>query len=121
MADFYGGNSLIYEYSNGSIMSGGYKINSPIMLTHFGGEGEEKGEKIQNKNVTDNLVIPIGLINFNIKNKHNFNILNSSEILSNDLYDNLLNLVNTNPKLLTKKNRSAKHSNTRKNKFIGSK
>ena len=45
------------------------------------------------KDNDENYIIPIGLINFNIKNKNTFNILNSGDILSHDLYDNLLNLT----------------------------
>ena len=112
MADFYGGGALAFEYIGGSIISGGYEINSPTLLNQLTGGGKDE----QNDN---NMIIPIGLINFNIKNKNTFNILNSGDILSHDLYDNLLNLVNIDPKPLhniTKKNRSSSKSKSQKNR-----
>ena len=118
MADFYGGNELIYDIQGGSIMAGGYKIESPSMMRNFeGGGGKNDKNDNDNKN-NEKYIIPIGLINFNIKNKSTFNILNSSDILSHDLYDNLLNLVNIDPKPLhniTKKNRSSSKSKSHKN------
>ena len=121
MADFYGGNELIYDIQGGSIMAGGYKIESPSMVQQFKGGGKD-GKDNDNDNDKDkdkNYIIPIGLINFNIKNKSTFNILNSGDILSHDLYDNLLNLVNIDPKPLhniTKKNRSSSKSKSHKNR-----
>ena len=115
MADFYGGNELVYDIHGGSIMACGYKIESNSMMRNF--EGGGKDGKNDNKN-NENYIIPIGLINFNIKNKSTFNILNSSDILSHDLYDNLLNLVNIDPKPLhniTKKNTSSGKSKSQKN------
>ena len=117
MTDFYGGSELTYEYSGGSIMAGGYKIESTSMMHNFEGGGKNGKNDNDNEN-NDNYIIPIGLINFNIKNKHTFNILNSSDILSHDLYDNLLNLVNIDPKPLhniSKKNRSSSKSKSHKN------
>ena len=120
MTDFYGGSELTYEYSGGSIMAGGYKIESTSMMRNFEGggkNGKNNNDNNDNKD-NDNYIIPIGLINFNIKNKHTFNILNSSDILSHDLYDNLLNLVNIDPKPLhniSKKNRSSSKSKSHKN------
>ena len=123
MTDFYGGSELTYEYSGGSIMAGGYKIESTSMMHNFEGGGKNgKNNKDNNdnndNNDNENYIIPIGLINFNIKNKSTFNILNSSDILSHDLYDNLLNLVNIDPKPLhniSKKNRSSSKSKSHKN------
>ena len=117
MADFYGGNELIYNIQGGSIMAGGYKIESTSMMRNFEGGGKNNNDNNDNKN-NDNYIIPIGLINFNIKHKSTFNILNSSDILSHDLYDNLLNLVNIDPKPLhntTKKNKSSSKSKSHKN------
>ena len=119
MADFYGGNALVYDIQSGSIMAGGYKIESTSMMHNFEGGGKNGKNDNDNEN-NDNYIIPIGLINFNIKNKHTFNILNSSDILSHDLYDNLLNLVNIDPKQLhnsTKKNKSSGKSKTYKNRI----
>ena len=123
MADFYGGNALVYDIQGGSIMAGGYKIESTSMMRNFEGGGKNgKNNKDNNdnndNNDNENYIIPIGLINFNIKHKSTFNILNSSDILSHDLYDNLLNLVNIDPKPLhniTKKNRSSGKSKSQKN------
>ena len=120
MADFYGGNALVYDIQGGFIMAGGYKIESTSMMRNFEGggkNGKNNNDNNDNKD-NDNYIIPIGLINFNIKNKHTFNILNSSDILSHDLYDNLLNLVNIDPKPLhniSKKNRSSSKSKSHKN------
>ena len=117
MADFYGGNALVFEHTAGSIMAGGYKIESASMVRNFEGGGKDNKNDNDNKN-NENYIIPIGLINFNIKNKSTFNILNSSDILSHDLYDNLLNLVNIDPKPLhnsTKKNKSSSNSKSHKN------
>ena len=120
MADFYGGNALIYEHIGGSIMAGGYKIDSISMMHNFdGGSKDDKDtDKDNDSKDNENYIIPIGLINFNIKNKSTFNILNSGDILSHDLYDNLLNLVNIDPKPLhnsTKKNKSSSNSKSHKN------
>ena len=121
MADFYGGNALVFEHTAGSIMSGGYKIESKSMMHNFEGGSKDGKDSKDGKNKTEdneNYIIPIGLINFNIKNKNTFNILNSVDILSHDLYDNLLNLVNIDPKPLhniTKKNRSSGKSKSQKN------
>ena len=127
MADFYGGNALVYDIQGGSIMAGGYKIESTSMMRNFEGGGKNgKNNKDNNNDNNDNkdnkdnenYIIPIGLINFNIKHKSTFNILNSSDILSHDLYDNLLNLVNIDPKPLhntTKKNKSSSKSKSHKN------
>ena len=121
MADFYGGNALVFEHTAGSIMSGGYKIESKSMMHNFEGGSKDGKDSKDGKNKTEdneNYIIPIGLINFNIKNKNTFNILNSGDILSHDLYDNLLNLVNIDPKPLhniTKKNRSSGKSKSQKN------
>ena len=118
MTDFYGGSELTYEYSGGSIMAGGYKIESTSMMRNFEGGGKNGKNNNDNEN-NDNYIIPIGLINFNIKNKHTFNILNSSDILSHDLYDNLLNLINIDPKPLhniSKKNKSSSKSTSQKNR-----
>ena len=121
MADFYGGNALVFEHTAGSIMSGGYKIESKSMMHNFEGGSKDGKDGKDGKNKTEdneNYIIPIGLINFNIKNKNTFNILNSGDILSHDLYDNLLNLVNIDPKPLhniTKKNRSSSKSKSQKN------
>ena len=122
MADFYGGNALIYEHIGGSIMAGGYKIDSISMMHNFdGGSKDDKDtDKDNDSKDNENYIIPIGLINFNIKNKSTFNILNSGDILSHDLYDNLLNLVNIDPKQLhnsTKKNKSSGKSKTYKNRI----
>ena len=125
MADFYGGNALVYDIQGGSIMAGGYKIESTSMMRNFEGGGKNgKNNKDNNdnndKDNDENYIIPIGLINFNIKNKNTFNILNSGDILSHDLYDNLLNLVNIDPKQLhnsTKKNKSSSKSKTHKNRI----
>jgi hypothetical protein len=119
MADFYGGNALVFEHTAGSIMAGGYKIESNSIMHNFeGGSKDGKDGKDSKDNDKDeNYIIPIGLINFNIKNKSTFNILNSGDILSHDLYDNLLNLVNIDPKPLhniTKKNRSLCKSKSQK-------
>ena len=117
MADFYGGNALVFEHTAGSIMAGGYKIESNSMMRNF--EGGSKDGKDDNDKDNEKYIIPIGLINFNIKNKNTFNILNSVDILSHDLYDNLLNLVNIDPKPLhniTKKNRSSGKSKSQKNR-----
>ena len=130
MADFYGGNKLIYEYIGGSIMAGGYKIDSTIMMHNFEGGSKDGKNDNDSKNNNDskndndskdneNYIIPVGLINFNIKNKKTFYILNCGDILSHDLYDNLLNLVNIDPKPLhniTKKNRSSSKSKSHKNR-----
>jgi hypothetical protein len=116
MADFYGGSDLTYEYTGGSIMAGGYKIESLSLMNQFNGGGRGCDDGKDNGN-NGNYMIPIGLINFNIKNKNTFNILNSSDILSHDLYDNILNLVNIDPKPLhniTKKNRSLCKSKSQK-------
>ena len=128
MSDFYGGNALTFEYLNGSILSGGFNIYSPVMTSIFSGGGleDEDNEVDKDKNKVDNnfsnFIIPIGLINLKDKHKNIFNILNSGDVLSNDIYDNLLNLVEINPKPLpniTKKNRSSKKTKTHKNtKFI---
>jgi hypothetical protein len=118
MADFYGGNKLIYEYNDGSIMAGGYKIESASIMHNFEG-GSKDGKNDNDSKDNENYIIPVGLINFNIKNKNTFNILNSGNILSHDLYDNLLNLVNIDPKPLhniTKKNKSSDKSKTHKNR-----
>ena len=109
MADFYGGNDLIYEYNEGTIMAGGYKITSSNLTDILKGGGSI------DEPINENYIIPIGLINFNKTNKNIFNILNNSNILSHDIYDHLLNLVNINPKLFTKKNKSFNKSKTRKN------
>ena len=121
MADFYGGNALVFEHTAGSIMAGGYKIESNSMMRNFEGGGKDDKDNDDKDDSKDNekYIIPIGLINFNIKNKSTFNILNSSDILSHDLYDNLLNLVNIDPKPLhniTKKNRSSSKSKSHKNR-----
>jgi hypothetical protein len=116
MADFYGGNELIYDIQSGSIMAGGYKIESTSMMHNFEGGGSKDGKNDNDSKDNEKYIIPIGLINFNIKNKSTFNILNSSDILSHDLYDNLLNLVNIDPKPLhniTKKNRSSSKSSSK--------
>ena len=113
MADFYGGGELVFDYNEGTIMAGGYSVTSKNLSNNLIG-----GSNDSNDNDSNNYIIPIGLINFTIKNKHTFNILNSSTILSHDLYDNLLNLVNIDPKPIrniSKKNRSSKHSKTHKN------
>lgn len=118
MADFYGGNALVFEHTSGSIMAGGYKIESNSIMHNFEGGSKDSKNDNDNKN-NENYIIPIGLINFNIKNKSTFNILNSGDILSHDLYDNLLNLVNIDPKPLhniTKKNRSSSKSKSHKNR-----
>ena len=124
MADFYGGNDLIFEHTGGSIIAGGYNITSPMINNLVGGGKhleKDKPNKNEDKNEDNylNHVIPIGLINFNVKNKHTFNILNSSDILSHDLYDNLLNMVNIDSKPLhniTKKNNLSTKSKTKKHK-----
>ena len=131
MADFYGGNALVYEHIGGSIMAGGYKIESISMMNQFKGGSKDDKDTDKDNNSKDNdskdndskdnenYIIPIGLINFNIKNKSIFNILNSGDILSHDLYDNLLNLVNIDPKPLhntSKKNKSSCKSKTHKNR-----
>ena len=91
------------------------------MMRNFEGGGKDDKDNDDKDDSKDNekYIIPIGLINFNIKNKNTFNILNSVDILSHDLYDNLLNLVNIDPKPLhniTKKNRSSGKSKTHKNR-----
>ena len=121
MADFYGGNALVFEHTAGSIMAGGYKIDSISMMHNFDGGSKDDKDTDKDNDSKDNekYIIPIGLINFNIKNKNTFNILNSVDILSHDLYDNLLNLVNIDPKPLhniTKKNRSSGKSKSQKNR-----
>ncbi len=119
MADFYGGNDLTYEYTGGSIMAGGYKIESLSLMNQFNGGGRGRGcDDGKDNGNNGNYMIPIGLINFNIKNKNTFNILNSGNILSHDLYDTLLNLVNIDAKPIhniTKKIRSSSKSKTHKN------
>jgi hypothetical protein len=97
-------------------MAGGYKIESTSMMHNFEGGGSKDGKNDNDSKDNEKYIIPIGLINFNIKNKSTFNILNSSDILSHDLYDNLLNLVNIDPKPLhniTKKNRSSSKSSSK--------
>lgn len=121
MADFYGGNGLIFEHTGGSIIAGGYNIISPSIHNLVGGDKHLEKDKLnKNEDIEDNYlnhIIPIGLINFNVTNKHTFNILNSSNILSHDLYDNLLNMVNIDSKPLhtiTKKNKSSTKLKTKK-------
>ena len=114
MVDFYGSNDLTFEYINGNIEAVGYNIISSSLLKIFeGGSKESKGKEEKECNMS----VPIGLVNFNIKNKQPFNILNSGDILSDDLYDKLLNLINVDSKPIhniTKKNKVSSNNKSHK-------
>jgi len=118
MSDFYGGSNLVFEYNGGLITGGGYSIQSETFNNMIGGGGETKLDKNKDKDKdkehhgSDSLIIPIGLINLNCKGKSPFNMVNSTDILSHDLYDNLLNLISVNPKNISRKNNKSNKSKT---------
>ena len=101
MTDYYGGNKLAFEYNGGNILAGGYKIESTTLQNAMTGGGKDNGDKNEKQ-----CIIPIGLVNFNSVTKPLFNLYHSSEVLSHDLYDNLLQLVSINPKKSSIKNRN---------------
>ena len=101
MTDYYGGNQLAFEYSGGKILAGGYKIESTTLQNAMTG-----GSSGSSSSSSKNLCIPIGLINLKTITKPLFNAFHSTEILSHDLYDNLLQLVSINPKKVSIKNRN---------------
>ena len=59
MADFYGGNELIYDIQSGSIMAGGYKIESASMMQQFEGGSKDGKDDI-------NLSCNVVFLSFNL-------------------------------------------------------
>ena len=106
MTDYYGGNILAFEYNGGNILAGGYNIQSHTLQKTMVGGGAVGGGAVGGSAVGGGSSIPIGLINFNSLTKPLFKAFHSSEILSHDIYDNLLNLVSINPKKVSIKNRN---------------
>lgn len=102
MTDYYGGNKLAFEYSGGNIIAGGYNIQSDALQHTMSGGGTNP----------EQCMIPIGLINLK-KSASSFNIFHSTDVLSNDLYETLLQLVSINP---TEKKNISKKNNDRTNK-----
>lgn len=103
MTDYYGGNKLAFEYSGGNIIAGGYNIQSDALQHTIRGPSTMSGGGTN----PEQCMIPIGLIN--LKNStSSFNIFHSTDVLSNDLYETLLQLVSINP--TEKKNISKKNS-----------
>ena len=65
MADFYGGNALVYDIQSGSIMAGGYKIESTSMMHNFEGGGKNGKNDNDNEN-NDNYIISCSKFGLNI-------------------------------------------------------
>jgi len=123
MNDFYGGDNLLFHNTTAA----GFNIISPELFNIYGG-GEQTGGKggKKDKNKIDeqnenNFIIPVGLIKFNkaiIKSTNN--ITKEAKILSDDIYDKLLELVNVdhnpNNKNMSKKNKKKNNNTSKKRK-----
>lgn len=105
-------NFVYLKSKDGSIHSGGYKVNSPLMTNTLNGGGT----------VTD-MIVPAGLFlskkaldgNKNLVS----NILKDVDVIGEDLYSKLVSLVSTTKKkkktkVKTRKRKQAKRVNTRR-------
>jgi hypothetical protein len=118
MNDFNQMGKMIFNYTDGGqIMAGGYQINSNVFLPtnkNMIGGTNSKGEETDEKTNNSKYIIPFGLIKMNAKTKRIFNIANDDNVLSDDIYDNLLRLVNVKP--TSKKNYKSNTNKSNTNK-----
>ena len=102
---------LVFYEKNKKIYGGAYKLNSDLLAKTIGDK--------YNNILDSNLGIPIGLLYIQNKSLQHFDKYeNSDEIVDEDLYDKLLDMVKPNEKKLysikTRKNKIKKNK-TRKN------
>jgi hypothetical protein len=117
MNDFYGGDNLLFHNTSAA----GFNIISPQLFNIYRGGEEQKGGNKNNETAETNFIIPVGLIKFNkeiIKSTNN--ITKEAKILSDDIYDKLLELVDINnkptSKNTSKKNRKKSNNTSKKRK-----
>jgi len=130
------GNDLVfYGGDDNQIYSGGFSVNSIMMksgISPFTTINNVNGENVQNGgNVADlfkNLVVPSWLVsqnnNFSGGSRHMKNIDEDSsdeEIISDELYDKLLNLVTVDDKEIKNKKKKTRRFKNKTNKNKGTK
>jgi hypothetical protein len=129
------GNDLVfYGGDDNQIYSGGFSVNSIMMksgISPFTTINNVNGENVQNGgNVADlfkNLVVPSWLVsqnnNFSGGSKHDKNDDDSDneEIISDELYDKLLNLVTVDDKEIKNKKKHTRRFKHKTNKNKGTK
>ena len=130
------GNDLVfYGGTDNQIYSGGFSVNSIMMksgISPFTTINNVNGENVQNGgNVADlfkNLVVPSWLVsqnnNFSGGSRHMKNIDEDSsdeEIISDELYDKLLNLVTVDDKEIKNKKKKTRRFKNKTNKNKGTK
>lgn len=111
-------NFVYLKSKDGSIHSGGYKVNSPLMTNTLNGGGA----------LTD-MIVPAGLFlskkALDGNQKFVKDILKDADVIGDDLYSKLLSLVSTtkkktngkvktNVKVKTRKHKQVKRINTRR-------
>jgi len=94
-------NDLVFVTQNNEIISGGFKINSNFLKEQI-----QKGGGIEK-----DYVIPAGLLYHDVKNIQKDLTIKDSDIINNDLYNKLFDLV-----IYTKKNNTINNKRQHKNK-----
>ena len=100
-------NFVYFTKSDGSIQSGGYKVNSPLMTKTLKGGGS----------VAD-MVVPAGLFlskkALEGNNKFVKDIMGDVDVIGDDLYSNLLSLASAGSKTKKKKVKTRRRKQERK-------
>ncbi len=114
---------VIYK-ENGQIMSGGYSVDSILLNQNrtpiYSSNKQQEGGKTVSSSMFSDLAIPGGLLFTTTNNNSKKYETTHHSTIDDNLFDNLLKLLDPNNKkqhnLKTKKLRS-KHKKTRKNKI----